>query len=192
MLADALRAMNRLKVAAAERLEALEILRTTVTQLAALIDKQIVGSSFPLPPQRAEIGILAQEFQSELSLGYRMALYDFCAPNGSVPMLRGKQVALAAQRALAHGGARLQKAYLLYRTPPQGAWQGMHDTFRFVASLGLDNKAVDDIVIGASISARTAYAHALLLALANPYRYAQREMLEVIALTCTFAPYCEL
>src|SRR5690606_6464071 len=27
---------------------------------------------------------------------------------------------------------------------------------------------------------------------ANPYRYAQREMLEVIALTCTFAPYCEL
>jgi hypothetical protein len=192
MLADALRAMNRLRVAPAERLEALEILRGTVTQLATLIDKQIVGSSFPLPPQRAEIGILAQEFQSELSLGYRMALHDFCAPHGSVPMLRGKQVALAAQRALAHGGARLQKAYLLYRTPPQGAWRGMHDTFRFVASLGLDNKAVDDVVLGASISSRTAYAHALLLALANPYRYAQREMLEVIALTCTFAPYCEL
>ncbi|MCB1577785.1 MAG: hypothetical protein KDI81_10760, partial [Xanthomonadales bacterium] len=107
-------------------------------------------------------------------------------------MLRGKQVALAAVRALTHGGARLHKAYLLYRTPPQGAWQGMHDVFRFAASLGLDAKAVEDVASGAAISARTAYAHALLLALANPYRYTQRELLEVIALTSTLAPYCEL
>lgn len=192
LLVEALRSMNRLRIAAAERLEALEVLRGPVNQLAGLVDRQIIGASFPLPPQRAELGILAQEFQSEMALGYRAALYDFCAPNGSVPMLRGKQVALAAVRALTHGGARLHKAYLLYRTPPQGAWQGMHDVFRFAASLGLDAKAVEDVASGAAISARTAYAHALLLALANPYRYTQRELLEVIALTSTLAPYCEL
>ncbi len=192
MLVEALCAMNRLRIAATERLEALEILRGPVTQLAGLVDKQILGASFPLPPQRAELGKLAQEFQSELALGYRIALYDYCAPSGTVPMLRGKHVALAAARALMHGGARLHKAYLLYRTPPAGAWQGMHDTYRFIASLGLESRTVEDSVIGAPISARSAYAHALLLALSNPYRYTQRELLEVIALTCTFAPYCEL
>ncbi len=192
MLVECLHAMNRLRIAPAERLEALEILRAPVTQLANLIDKQIIGASFPLPPQRAELGTLAQEFQSELALGYRIALYDFCAPNGSVPMLRGKSVALAAVRALLHGGARLHKAYLLYRTPPQGAWQALHDVFRFASSLGLDGKAVDDAVLRVPLTARNAYVHALLLALANPYRYTQRELLEVIALTSTFAPYCEL
>ncbi len=192
MLVEALRAMNRMRTSPVERLEALEILRNPVNQLAALVEKQIVGASFPLPPQRTELGILAQKFQNELSRGYRLALYDFCAPNGNAPMLRRKQVAMAAVRALVHGGARLHRAYLLYRTPPPGAWQDLHDTYRFIAALGLDNRAIDDAVVGASITARTVYSHALLLALANPYRYSQRELLEVIALTSTFAPYCEL
>ena len=192
MLVEALRAMNRLRIAPAERLEALEILRVPVTQLATLVERQIVGASFPLPPQRTELGILAQKFQNELARGYRFALYDFCAPNGNAPMLRRKQVAIAAVRALVHGAARLHRAYLLYRTPPPGAWQDLHDTFRFITSLGLDTRAIDDGVLGAPVTARTAYAQALLLALANPYRYTQRELLEVIALTSTFAPYCEL
>lgn len=192
MLVEALRSMNRMRIAPAERLEALEILRGPVGQLATLVERQIVGASFPLPPQRTELGILAQKFQNELARGFRLALYDFCAPNGNAPMLRRKQVAMSAVRALVHGGARLHRAYLLYRTPPPGAWQDLHDTYRFIASLGLDTRAIDDTILGAPVTARTAYAHALLLALANPYRYTQRELLEVIALTSTFAPYCEL
>ncbi|HET9032711.1 MAG TPA: hypothetical protein VFN25_07385 [Dokdonella sp.] len=192
MLVEALRAMNRMRTAPVERLEALEILRNPVCQLATLVEKQIIGASFPLPPQRTELGILAQKFQNELARGYRLALHDFCAPNGNAPMLRRKQVAMAAVRALIHGGARLHRAYLLYRTPPPGAWQDLHDIYRFIASLGLDNRAIDDSIVGAAITARTAYSHALLLALANPYRYTQRELLEVIALTSTFAPYCDL
>ncbi|MBL0164850.1 MAG: hypothetical protein IPP82_14695 [Xanthomonadales bacterium] len=191
MLVEALRAMNRMRTAPAERLEALEILRAPINQLASLVEKQIIGASFPLPPQRTELGTLAQKFQNELARGYRIALYDFCAPNGSAPMLRRKQVATAAVRALIHGGARLHRAYLLYRTPPPGAWQELHDTYRFIASLGLDHRAVDDVVAGAPITALTAYAHTLLLALANPYHFTQRELLEVISLTCAFAPYCE-
>ncbi len=127
MLVDALRTLNGLRIAPAERFEVLEILRGPVVQLAALVDKQILGASFPLPPQRAELGVVSQEFQNQLALGYRMVLHDFCAPAGHVPMLRGKQVAAAATRALVHAGARLHKAYLLYRTPSTGAWQQLHD-----------------------------------------------------------------
>lgn len=191
MLVEGLRASNRLRIAAGERLEALEILRGPVNQLAVLVDKQIVGASFPLPPQRAELGALAQEFQAELALGYRMVLHDFCAPNGTIPLLKGKHVALAAVRALTHAGARLHKAYLLYRTPPEGVWQGLHDVYRFAVSLGIDEKLVED-AHGAAASVRNVYAHAVLLALANPYRFSQRELLEIIALTRAFAPFCEL
>ncbi len=191
MLVDGLRASNRLRISPSERLDALEVLRGPVNQLAILVDKQIVGASFPLPPQRAELGALAQEFQAELALGYRMVLHDLCAPNGTIPLLKGKHVTLAAVRALTHAGARLHKAYLLYRTPPAGVWQGLHDVYRFAVSLGIDDKVVEDAQ-GVAASARNVYAHALLLALANPYRFTQRELLEIIALTRAFAPFCEL
>lgn len=192
MLVEGLRAINQLRIAPGERLDALEIVRIPVNQLATLVDKQIIGASFPLPPQRAELGTLAQEFQSELALGYRMVVHDFCAPSGSVPMLKGKAVALAGFRALWHGGARLHKAYLLYRTPPRGAWQGLHDIYQFMSSRKLDDRTVEDGINGPAFSARHAYAHSLLLALANPYRFTQRELVDVIALTRTFAPSCEL
>jgi len=192
LLLDGLRQINRMKVDAAQRLDALEILRHPVAQLAALTDKQIVGASFPLPPQKVELGAIALEFQSELALGYRIALAELCAPAGSVPFMRTKQVALAGVRALQHGGDHLAKAYLLYRTPPAGTWQAMHDVYRFLTMVRFDDRPVDDPLLGTPVNAKLAYGHALLLALANPYRYTQRELLEVIAFTRTVAPYCEL
>ncbi|HEY6986489.1 MAG TPA: hypothetical protein VH375_10425 [Rhodanobacteraceae bacterium] len=192
LLLDGLRQTNRMRIDAVQRLEALEILRHPVAQLAALTDKQIVGASFPLPPQKVELGAIALEFQSELALGYRIALAELCAPAGNVPFMRAKQVVQAGVRALQHGGEHLAKAYLLYRTPPAGVWQALHDVYRFMTMVRFDDRPVEDALLGSAVSARLAYSHALLLALANPYRYTQRELLEVIAFTRTVAPYCEL
>jgi len=84
-LLEGLQALNRSRSDGARRLEALEMLRGAVAQLAIVTDKQIVGASFPLPAQKAELGGLALNFQSELALGYRMALAELCAPAGTVP-----------------------------------------------------------------------------------------------------------
>ena len=192
LLLDGLRQINRMRVDAAQRLEALEILRHPVAQLITLTDKQIVGASFPLPPQKVELGAIALEFENELALGYRIALSELCAPAGSVPFMRSKQVAQAGVRALQHGGEHLSKAYLLYRTPPAGVWQALHDVYRFMTMVRFDDRPVEDPLLGSAVNARLAYSHALLLALANPYRYTQRELVEVIAFTRTVAPYCEI
>ena len=190
---DGLRDLNRQRLDGLRRLTALEILRVPVVQLALATDKQIVGARFPLPPQKADLGELALGFQSELAAGYRVALADLCAPHGVAPFLRAKQVTLAAARALQHGDGYLLRAYLIYQTPPEGAWQAMHAVYGFVASLRLAERVVDDpLHPGGSTSARFAYAHALLFALTNPYRYTQREQGEITAFTRTLAPYCEL
>lgn len=191
-LLDGLADLNRQRIDGAQRLDALEILRAPLAQLAATATKQILGASFPLPPQKAELGELALDFQAELASGYRTALVDLTAPNGSVPFLRGKAVTLAAARALQHGGEHLAKAYLLYRTPPRGAWQALHDVYQFVAELGLDDRAVVDPLQQGTLCLRDLYGHSLLLALANPYRFTQREQGEVVALTRTLAPYLQL
>src|SRR5690606_9034976 len=185
-LLEALQALNRHSLDGAQRLDGLELLRGSALQLLASADRQIVGTSFPLPRQKAELGELALQFRGEFATGYRIALAELCKPNGTVPFMRGRQVALAAVRALQQGGDWLAGAYLLYRTPPIGAWRALHDVYRFTASLRLDDRAVDEV------DARTLYAQALLLALGNPYRHTQREQVELASLVRVVAPLARL
>jgi len=192
LLIGALREMNQLRVDAQQRLEALELLRPEVQRIVATLGNQVIGDCFPLPPQKQKLGELAQDFELELALGYCACIYDFCAPAGAVPFLRGKSVALALTRALQHRGACLYQAYLCYHAPPSGAWQNMHDLFRFAVAVKLDDKPADDSLYGAPVSVRLAYAHALLFALSNPYRFTQRENRDIHALTRIWAEHCGL
>ncbi len=191
-LLDALQALNAQAIDPQQRLDALEVLRGAALQLAASTDKQIIGASFPLPSHKAELGELALAYQRELAQGYRFALAGLCGPRGTLPMLRARPVALASVRTLQHAAEHLAKAYLLYRTPPPGTWQLLHDAYGFAASLRLDDRMVDDGATGHAGSARATYLHALLLALANPYRYTQREQGEIAGLVRALAVHAQL
>ena len=193
LLIGALREMNQLRVEPLQRLEALELLRPSVDQIVTWLGRQTLGDSLPLPPQKQQLGQLAQDFERELALGYSAVVYDLCAPAGAVPFMRGKAAALALTRAIQHRNAGLFEAYLLYRAPPAGAWQSLHDLFRFAVAVQADDKALEDPLCGgAQISVRMAYMHALLFALSNPYRFTQKENCEIHELTRIWAAHCEL
>src|SRR5690606_13130760 len=106
-LLDALDAMATLKLDGAQRLFALEALRPSIAEALAALDKQLQGSSFPLPPAREPLADRIQGFQRELAQGYRMALVELCGPSGAVPFLKGTQAALALQRAIHHASREL-------------------------------------------------------------------------------------
>ena len=193
LLIGALREMNELRVEPLQRLDALEMLRGPVDQIVTWLGRQTLGDSLPLPPQKQQLGQLAQNFESALAIGYSAVVYDLCAPAGAVPFMRGKAVALALTRAIQHRNHCLYEAYLLYHAPPPGAWQSLHDLFRFAVAVNLDDKPVEDPLHGgAPISARMAYMHALLYALTNPYRFTQKENGEIHDLTRIWAAHCEL
>jgi cyclic-di-GMP-binding protein len=193
MLLSGLREMNQLRFDATQRITALEMLRAPVDRIVGALEKQTLGDSFPLPPQKQQWGAVAQDFEREFAIGYTASLCDLCAPAGAVPFMRGKSVALALTRAIQHLGARLYRAYLLYQVPPAGVWRMLHDLFRFGAAVRYDEKTSSDPLIGSvQISARHAYMHALLLALSNPYHFTQRENATMYALTRICAIHCDL
>ena len=191
LLISALREMNQLRIDPQQRIDALEMLREPVGNIVAVLVKQVLGDSFPLPPQKQQLGQLAQDFEHELALGYCAAIYDLCAPAGAVPFLRGKSVALALTRAIQHRGGCLYQVYLRYHAPPPGAWQNLHDLFGFAAAVGADEKPVPDPRGGAT-NVRLAYIHSLLFALSNPYRFTQRENGDNYALTRMWSTHGEL
>ena len=193
LLYNALRETNGLAIDPLQRINLLETLRMPVQQIADTVDRQIVGSSFPLPPQKRQLGDIAQDFQRELALGYRIALVDLCGAEGRVPFLRGRAVAVALQRTIAHLGAQLGKAYLVYANPPAGLWQTLHDAFAFARELKYDDKPIEDpLLCGATLSPRDSYAHALLLAMSNPYQLAQRDIHDAYRATQVWAQHCRL
>lgn len=188
MLFQAVRELNQMTIDPVGRLASLEALRVPVAALTDAIDRQIVGASFPLPPQKAQLGATARDFQRQMALGYRLAIYELCAPDGKVPFLRGKTVTLALERAIGHLGAELCKGYYLYAAPPEGVWRIINALFGFALSTRLDDKAVDDPVAGGSGTPRQTFAHVLLLAISNPYRLTQKEIHEAWQVTRAWSP----
>ncbi len=189
MLLQAIREMNGVKIDGLQRLAGLEALRSPVAQMVAQADRQVVGSSFPLPQSKQQLGIQSREFHEAMALGYRMAAFEICLPEGKIPFLKGKQVATALQRAIAHHGEQLLRGYLLYAAPQAGVWQHLHDLYRFANALGIDEKSIDDGLLGKlAFSVKESYAHVVLFALCNPYRLSQREMLDGFELTRIWSP----
>jgi hypothetical protein len=191
-LGEALESLRSLRLEGLQRLLALETLRPSVLEGMALLDKQLHGSTFPLSPGKAQTAEQLQGFERELALGYRLALVELCAPNGSVPFLKGAQAGLALERAIYHYSRELAQSYYRYRTPPAGSWGALNALYRFAQGAKLDDKPVDEPAERLPLSPRQAYAQALLLALSNPYRFNQREQAELWPVTRDFAAHVEL
>ena len=193
VLLQGLHELNGLRLDAGLRLHALETLRSPMTQIVAQADRQVIGSSFPLPQAKQQLGLQSREFHQALALGYRMVLHDLCSPGGKLPFLKGGSAALASARAIGHYGESLLRGYLLYLAPSKGVWQALHDLYRFTDSIGVVDKTVADPLLGkAVVSPKLAYAHVLLLAISNPYRLAQKEMADAHEAMRAWAGYCDL
>lgn len=177
-----------MRMDASVRLAALEQLRVPVATVNGAIERQILGMAFPLPPAKARVAALARDTDHLMAQGYRQAVVDLCAPSGRIPFLRGKQVLLAVERGLMHGGAVIEQGYLVYARPPERAWSTLHALIGLARELGIAEKTVPDPLLGnIDCTPLMRYAHACVLALGNPYRLNQREIADAARLAQAWA-----
>lgn len=165
-----------------QRLAVLEVLRPLALELIRGLHQQCQGTSIPLPPPKARLFETLQRIEAELATGYRIAVVEACAPSGSVPFLRGGNVALGLERAMFHSARVLEHAYQVYQQPGPGAWLQLHRLYGFAQSVKLQDKAIEDTEAGRPMTVAALYAKALLLALSNPYRFGQRDQQELAAI----------
>jgi hypothetical protein len=176
-----------------ERIAALAHLRGPVESLCRGIEQQLGADSHPLPAASAERAAAAQRLEWQLACGYAIGLHELCAPMGKLPLFKGKLAAAAIVAGLVHASRALVWAYRPYRTPPAGVWRLVHAFYAFAGELGLADQAVDDpFVEDNPLSARSAYAQALLLAISNPYRFSARELKDACAVIRCVGGQCGL
>lgn len=174
------------------RLEAMEALRPMLLEIITVMIGRLQGAAFPLTGARAESAEQLMALIRDMALGYRMAVSEACAPAGKVPFLRGKQVALALVRAVYHHARWLAISYFLYRSPEPGAWAQLYALSAFAASHKLDTRSIEDAAERRSLTVALLQNQAIMLGLANPYRFSQRELVDLWALTRDTAGLVEL
>jgi hypothetical protein len=179
--------------AGAERIAALEDLHAPVESLCAGIERQLAAEAHPLPPAAAEWAATAQRLQWMMMCGYAVGLHELCAPSGKLPMFRRRAAASAAVRALVHAERVMVWSYRQYQSPPAGVWRRVHALYAFAGEIAVADRDVGNALAeGVSLTARTAYAQLLLLAMSNPYRFSVRELQEARQVLRCVAGQCGL
>jgi hypothetical protein len=176
-----------------ERIAALAHLYAPVASLCRGVEHRLGAESYPLPPASGERAALAQRLEWKLACACALGLHELCAPAGKVPLFKSKVVAAASVAGLLHAGQTLLWAYRQYQAPPAGAWRLLHALHAFAQEAGLAEQAIaDPLLEGGSLSARTAYLQALLLAASSPHRFSARELRDAEAVIRCVAGSCGL
>ena len=177
-LSDALESLNEVHLEGAARLAALETLRHPLLEAIDALEVQTQGGGIPLSAAKTRAYEQLLSFEQGLAKSYRLAAVEYCAPSGSIPLLRGGSVATCLQRAAHHSGRCLLLSYFLYHQPKSGVWSALHAIYGFAASCRLAEKTVEDAAEGRPASVLQIYLQSLLVALSNPFRFSQREQNE--------------
>jgi cyclic-di-GMP-binding protein len=191
-LDTALASLAGQKLEGLQRLNVLDEMRQVVLESIKLLQQQYATHPLPLPPIKAQLAQHAEMFHLWLAHGYRKAAVEICAPNGSIPMLRGGAVLQALQRSAWHYTRSLDLSWRIYRAPSPGAWQGFHRVHRFASELKIESKSIEDKLLNAQFDIQTLYIQSLLMAVSNPLAFSQAEQDSLWKLTASFTARCPL
>lgn len=178
-LTDLVDDLNRSRLASGRRFALLEALRPSVRSLVESVDKQVLSAGLPLPPVRLSLAQKVLELEGALAYGFQTVVCDATSRDGRIPWWRRRRVRTALHRAIYYRALALAGAYLLYRSHRPGEWAILHDLAHFAFDRGIANQPVEDALEHRRSSCAQLYGEAALLALCNPYRFAQREQLKL-------------
>lgn len=179
---DALTSLNRVKLDPDDRAKLLNEYQTTLELLSGSFELCYAASGLPLKDAARAAAQLVRNLWQELAIGWKRALLDrsekrFVMNNGKI--LPGFVLAVL------HCYWRLyQVSCRLYMTLPPGVWHDAHQMFL----LGVEGRYLDEPKEnGAERCIAGMYKRLLVLALADPLRFAGPEVEKVLELTESYA-----
>lgn len=175
---ERLREINQSFITAATRHAALELLHPNVHKLCMTLQRSHRDASFPLPAGHCLMTTLCQQLLEEMANGYKQVIADRLLDDAITTSLEAltqahvdKILLLSLWRAVNYLSAQLLECYLIYAPGPEGAWQDLHQLYRFAEQHLLHIYAVDVAPDDPPdpVTLVECYKRILLLSLCNPY-----------------------
>ncbi len=190
-LVEELQILNSQKVAFTNRLNALELYRPAAIQIFQNLVPHFSSASIPISKNELAFASAAEQLWHEFALGYKLALVDL--QNKILNLNNNRSTALVVQRAI-HALKEITLVYYMaYRTPSPPIWAELHQLYFCALQQSADNIIVASGVTGNNESSvSSVYMQVLLMALANPHRLANQDILKAEAYLTKIASDAEL
>jgi len=162
-----LRALNREKMSNKHRMENMETFQEPVREIFNHLKKYFINRTLPLPEKSKKIVTLNQSLLQEMSLGYKIVVYE--AANKIDTKINDKTLTIAIARAIKYQSELLFRASEIYGQIPEGNWYDMHQMYPYAEMKGIHNNPIKDPEHPESkTTIENAYKHVLLFSLARP------------------------
>ncbi len=174
--------LNRQKVSASQRLQALDTYKPILVKTAQSLADVYTNASLPLQ-DKAKLAANATELLwLELGYGYKLALIDL--QNQLIKLGTEKNSARAIHQAMHAISEQAMVCYQTYAAPPEHIWSDLHQLYICATQLDLQNFSQNLNVENAPASATTNpaisiennYKIALLMSLADTKHIAQHDI----------------
>lgn len=172
--------LNRQKVSASNRVQALDAYRPLLIQTALALAEDYNNAALSLHDKAKLAAAAAESLWLELGYGYKLALIDL--QNQLIKLGSDKNSAHAIQRAMHALAEQALVNYQTYVTPADHIWSDLHQLYFCAIQLGIQNVKLASEKIGKEsdsnfiVSIENTYKHALLMSLADPQHLAQKDM----------------
>lgn len=188
---------NRQSMPLAGRMALLEAAFPYARRICALLSqRRLAGRSFAGERFRA-VSALEAQLQNEFACGYMAVVQD--GLSGEPPGGGHTLLPTALARAAFLLACLVANAYAAYQKEPAKCWEGMHRLYRIATELDCTETACPDSGPSADtglaadyVSVASAYKAALLLAIADPYRFTEGEVGMVFKWLATWADDCRV
>jgi hypothetical protein len=182
-----LETLNRQKISASHRLQALDCYRPALIRTAQALAEDYSNSALPLHDEAKLAATTAESLWLELGYGYKLALVDL--QNQLIKLGSDKRSAHAIQYAMHAIAEHALVYYQTYSIPPDHIWSDLHQLYFCAVQLGIQNisvqyaymateKNIDPNLASACLvaSIENTYKHALLMSLAEPQHLTQQDI----------------
>ncbi|HKW37398.1 MAG TPA: hypothetical protein VJO54_06285 [Burkholderiales bacterium] len=170
-LLEQLDELNVYKLAPAERLKILELIREPVNFVQKELAKKFSSRPAPLAPPEREILKNVQALWDALSVGYQHCVQAIVDRAGNL------SVSLVCQRVLWCTGEKMVTCYQAYQDVGETEWKTLHRVYALVEERG---KTKEEVAHpdrkGKETTCMETYAQVLLLDLANPGKLTPRQI----------------
>ncbi|WP_157670639.1 hypothetical protein [Chitinibacter sp. GC72] len=191
MILDALAVLNRVKVEPDLRALLLTEYQNSLEMLTGAFEMAYASPGLPMKESARAAAQLARNVWYELAVGWKIAIHDKNEEKRFGFFSSGNKTSPVLLQALLYAYWRVyQMSGRLYQTLGEGMWFEMHQIFRYCAENKiLDEPKNDNPKDKSSRPIATLYKQMVLLALADPHRFAGPELDKVIEIIENYAPH---
>lgn len=179
-LRSELNVLNRQKMSASTRIQALNVYRKSTLNTVHLLAQDFSNASLPLHDKAKLAAHTTLGLWQELGYGYKLALIDL--QNQLISLGRNKETIYVIDRAMHAVTEQALIYFQTYTTLPSHIWEDIYQLYFCAVQLGVQHEHMleGELNIWSNtyipFSIENAFKHALLMFLANPQNLTQQEI----------------